>query len=182
MNRIQKALKENSPYELLISDLSFDDDHTPQKIVRGTELIKAVRAIQPDLKVLIFSIENRAKVVHSLFKNLDIHAYVPKARQDAKDLKIAIETLSKGKKYVSPNLKRTSGDQSYHDFSTLDKSIIAALISGKLQKEIPKYLEQLNIRPSGLSSVEKRLKLMRENLDFSTNEQLIAYCIETGIV
>jgi len=182
LNRIQKALREHEPYELLISDLSFDDDYTPQKIVRGTELIKAARAIQPDLKVLIFSIENRAKIVHSLFKNLDIDAYVPKARQDAKDLKIAIETLSKGKKYVSPNLKRTTADESYHDFSILDKGIIKALIEGKLQKEIPQHLEHLKIRPSGLSSVEKRLKLMKENLDFSTNEQLIAYCIETGVV
>ena len=59
LNRIRKALREQQPYDLLITDLSFDEDLS-QQISSGAELIKAARLIQPDLKVLIFSIENRA--------------------------------------------------------------------------------------------------------------------------
>jgi two-component system capsular synthesis response regulator RcsB len=51
-----------------------------------------------------------------------------------------------------------------------------------LQKEIPAYLQENNIRPSGLSSIEKRLNLMKEVLDFSKNEQLVAYCKDFGII
>ncbi len=83
--RIQKALRENQPYELLITDLSFEEDVPGQKITTGQELIKIVKQIQPDLKILVFSIENRASVANSLMKELDIDAYVPKARRDAQE-------------------------------------------------------------------------------------------------
>lgn len=182
LTRIQKALNENEPYELLITDLSFDDDHTQQKISKGTELIKVAKHMQPDLKVLVFSIENRTTVAHTLAQELGIDAYVPKARRDAQDLKLAIETIYKNKKYLSPNLKRTPEDRNHYDFTDFDKTILHLLSQGTLQKDIPFHLQQKNIKPSGLSSVEKRLNFIKEVLDFSTNEQLIAYCKDKHII
>ena len=38
------------------------------------------------------------------------------------------------------------------------------------------------IRPSGLSSIEKRLNNMKNVLEFSKNEQLVAYCKDMGII
>jgi two-component system capsular synthesis response regulator RcsB len=81
--RVQKALRDGDPYELIITDLSFDEDYPKQKLSGGRELIKALKEIQPDLKILVFSIENRALIANSLFKEYDIDAYVPKARHDA---------------------------------------------------------------------------------------------------
>jgi two-component system capsular synthesis response regulator RcsB len=43
-------------------------------------------------------------------------------------------------------------------------------------------LQENQIKPSGLSSLEKRLNHIREVLNFSNNEQLIAYCKDMGIV
>jgi two-component system capsular synthesis response regulator RcsB len=51
-----------------------------------------------------------------------------------------------------------------------------------LQKDIPDYLQQKEIKPSGLSSIEKRLNLMKESLGFTKNEQLVAYCKDFGLI
>lgn len=52
----------------------------------------------------------------------------------------------------------------------------------ELMVAIPGYLERQGIKPAALSSMEKRLKEMRQALNFSNNEQLAAYCKDIGIV
>lgn len=178
--RIQKSLRENQPYELLITDLSFEEDVPGHKITTGKELIKAARQLQPDLKVLVFSIENRSSIATALVKELNIDAYVPKARHDAKDLKAAIEVIYKNKQYVSPNLKQK--EENMHHFTDYDKVIVSLLSSGKSQKEMPDLLKQKKMEPSGLSSIEKRLNLIKTTLNISNNGQLIAHCIANKII
>ena len=53
--RITRAARAGNSYDLLITDLSFEEDDQKQNIPTGTELILAARAVQPDLKVLVFS-------------------------------------------------------------------------------------------------------------------------------
>ncbi|RYG04270.1 MAG: response regulator transcription factor [Chitinophagaceae bacterium] len=182
LKRIEKALNEGNAYELLITDLSFDEDVPKQQLADGPALIEAARALQPSLKVLVFSIENRASVANALVKNLKIDAYVPKARRDAQDLKLAIEAISKGKRYLSPNLKRLPGDQNTYVFSPYDITIISLLADGVPQKNIPRHLQEKDMKPSGLSSVEKKLSLLKTTLNIQSNEQLIAYCKDTNII
>lgn len=179
---IKKNVLSEQPYDLLITDLSFEEDHRKQKLLGGTELIAAVRALQPSLKVLVFSAENKVAVIDSLFKELAINAYVRKARHDAKELKLAIEAIAINKTYISEHLKQVVKQKNVHEFSSYDITIISLLSQGTLQKEIPAYLQKNNIKPSGLSSVEKRLNLMKEVLNFSKNEQLVAYCKDFGII
>ncbi|GGI23265.1 response regulator transcription factor [Pedobacter mendelii] len=178
--RIQKAIREGNPYELMITDLSFDDDYPKQKISGGKELIQAVKEVQPGIKVLVFSSENRALIANSIFKELNIDAYVPKARHDAKDLKLAIETIYRNKKYVSPNLRQK--ETHIHHFTDYDKMIVSLLSSGKTQKEMPDLLKENMMEPSGLSSIEKRLNTIKTSLNMTNNGQLIAYCIANKII
>jgi len=44
------------------------------------------------------------------------------------------------------------------------------------------HLIAMDIKPNGLSSTEKRLKTIREALELQSNEQLIAYCKDIGII
>ena len=44
--KIERALYDNEPYGLLITDLSFDTDHREQKLTNGKELIEAARKMQ----------------------------------------------------------------------------------------------------------------------------------------
>jgi two-component system capsular synthesis response regulator RcsB len=179
---IKKALKNDDPYDLLITDLFFEEDHNEQKISGGAELIKAIRNVQPELKIIIFSAEGKLAAIEALFKELDINGYVRKARNDAKDLKLAMNSVYEGHRYTSIDLKKAIKERNSHEFTAFDIEIISLLSKGTLQKSIPLYLHQNNIKPSGLSSVEKRFNLMKEVLGFSNNEQLIAYCKDMGII
>jgi len=180
LSRIKKALRDGSPYELLVTDLSFDEEtHHQPEITNGRDLIKAVKQLQPDIKVLVFSIENRITEARRLMADLGVDAHVPKARKDAQDLQLAITQLYVNKKYLSPNLKP---EEKSHDFTELDKAIIRLLLEGKSQKQIPNYLEKLKFGASSLSSVEKRLNIMRTALGFNNNGQLIAHCKDRNII
>lgn len=179
---LQNALRSQEPYDLLITDIYFEEDDFTQRLADGPALIAAARAIQPDLKVIVFSAESRPAVIDGLFKKLDIDGYVRKARRDAQNLKQAIDTIASGKTYLPTDLKRTMKSNNVYEFSTFDIAIIRLLAQGEHQKDIPGHLKRQNIKPSGLSSVEKRLNLMKEVLGFSKNEQLIAHCKDIGII
>lgn len=59
LSRIKMSLQENNPFELLITDLSFDEDHREQNIKNGQQLISAAKELQPNLKVIVFSVEKK---------------------------------------------------------------------------------------------------------------------------
>lgn len=182
LQKIQIAIRQSQSYDLLITDLYFDQDHREQKIQGGEALIAAVRKEQPDLKILVFSATGKAAVINTLFNKLDIDGYVSKGRNDAKELTKAMESISRNQRYVPTQLLRQAKQKNAHEFADIDIAIITQLTQGKRQQEIADYLLQNNIQPAGKSSIEKRLKLMKEAFDFSTNEQLIAHCIKTGII
>ncbi|WP_316806237.1 response regulator [Pedobacter agri] len=179
---IQKSLADEQPFDLLITDLSFEEDHRIQKLAGGVELIEAVKHIHPQIKVLVFSAETNPALIDNLFKGWQINAYVRKARHDAQDLKKAIEHISQHKTYLSESLKPAVKQKNAFEFTAYDVTIISLLSKGTLQKDIPNYLQQHNIKPSGLSSIEKRLGNLRDSLEFSKNEQLVAYCKDYGII
>jgi len=180
--RIKKALQEGEPYDLLVTDLSFEQDHIQQVLAGGEALVQAVKAVQPDIKVLVFSGESRSSVIDHLFKAHGINAYVRKARRDGQHLKEAFIKISEGTNYISLDIKKSIKESNLFEFSSVDVQIIKLLAEGILQKEIPYYLKQKNMKPSSLSSIEKRLNTMREVFEFNKNEQLVAYCIDKGVL
>jgi two-component system, NarL family, captular synthesis response regulator RcsB len=182
LTRLKNAIKENSPFELLITDLSFDGDGRKQTIAEGKDLIRVAKQLQPDLKVLVFSGEPNPAVAGQLFQQYHIDGYVRKGRQDTLELKEAIESLYKDKKYISPEFQQAIRAKNAHDFSTYDIIIISQLAKGTLQKNLPAYLQQQNITPSSLSSIEKRLNQIKEAFRFTNNEQLIAHCKDRKLI
>lgn len=180
--RISHALKDNAPYDLLITDLSFEEDHIPQNIKNGSCLIRAVKELQPRIKVLVFSAESKPILIDQLFKELSIDAFVRKARRDVTELKLALEAIGKNRKYLSIGLRQSIKESNTYEFREYDIVLITLLSKGMLQKDIPDYLVQHQIKPFGLSSVEKRLNYIKEALNFTKNEQLVAFCKDVGVI
>jgi DNA-binding NarL/FixJ family response regulator len=182
LKRINHALKTGNEYDLLITDLSFEEDEIPQTIDTGTELIKAVKELQPNIKVLVFSAESKGAIIDNLFKELNINAFVRKARRDVTELKQAFDAICNQKTYLSASLRRSIQYSNAYEFKEFDIILISLLSKGVLQKDIPTHLQAKKIKPSGLSSVEKRLNYMKEVLSFNNNEQLIAFCKDIGVI
>lgn len=180
--KIKKAIAANDSYDLLITDLYFEKDHREQQLAGGEDLIDAVKKLQPDIKILVFSAESKPQLIQNLFSQLQIDGYVRKARGDARELIRAINSIIDGQRYMPLLVAEQTRHKKAHDFTPYDITILSLMAAGKKQQEVPDYLKENSISPSGLSSVEKRLKYMREAFDFANNQQLIAHCIKMGIL
>lgn len=182
LQKIKANCKSGNSYDLLITDLYFEADHRTQELSGGIALMSAVKNIQPDLKIMVFSAEGKPSVIDMLFETHGIDGYVRKARHDARELKAAITQIANNQQYIPRQLSSIMRRQYSYHFTQYDITIISLLADGVLQKNIPSYLRQNNIRPSGLSSVEKRLSHIREALQLYKNEQLVIFCKDMGII
>lgn len=180
ISRIKMGIRENNPFELLITDLSFEEDHREQIIKNGQQLINVARTLQPDLKIIVFSVNKKQGITDELFEKLHINGYVRKAREDVKDLKKAIKSVYNNEKYISYDLK--GQEKNAFEFSEYDTLLISLLANGILLKDIPDYLKEKNIKPSSMSAVEKRLREIKDALLINSNEQLIAFCKDFGVI
>ncbi len=179
--KIQKSIRENEPYDLLITDLYYEEDHRKQEIKDGRELIQKIKEIQPFLKVIVFSAEHKSGVIDSLFKEYEINGYVRKARNDSKELKKSIASVYINENYLSLDMKQEVKKFNSYEFSAYDITVVTLLSKGVLQKNIPAHLLEKGIKYS-LSSVEKKLNSLKEDLEVSSNEQLVAFCKDIGII
>jgi len=182
LTMITTALRDGRPYDLLITDLFFQVDGTTKQLPDGIGLIKSAKQLQPDLKILVFSTESRQAAIRRLYDEFYIDGFVRKARGDAQDLKNAIEQIAKNRRYYPRDYRSTATQDNQHAFTTYDKTIIRLLADGYAQKNIPAWLENNDIQPSGLSSVEKRLSLIKKAMGFTKNEQLVLFCKEMGLI
>lgn len=182
LQKIINNCETKQPYDLLITDLHFEPDHRTQQITGGLPLISAVKKVQPDLRILVFSVESKPAVINMLFDTHEIDGYVRKARHDSQELKTAITKISQNERHIPQHLVQIMRRQHSYQFTEFDITLISLLAEGVPQKNIPFYLQQNNIRPWGLSSVEKRLNHIRETLQLYKNEQLVVFCKDMGII
>jgi DNA-binding NarL/FixJ family response regulator len=91
--KLKRASLDNDPYDLLISDLSFDEDATVQELKTGDQLVEKVRKEFPSLKIVVFSVEDKTFRVQTLFNDFKINAFVWKSRDGLKELKKAIQLI-----------------------------------------------------------------------------------------
>ncbi|MDR3023967.1 DUF5932 domain-containing protein [Chryseobacterium sp.] len=181
LGRIKKALETESPYELLIADLSFAKDHIPQKLQSGQELILEAKKIQPALKVVVFSVEKKAKAIDDLYKIYQVDGFVSKARRDGHDLKSTIWKIFNGETVIPQEVLNTMRHIS-SEVDTYDIKLLDLLSKGYKQSEISLYLKQHRMMPYSIRSIEKRLNELRDSLGAKNNIEMIVICKDIGLI
>ncbi|WP_213277464.1 DUF5932 domain-containing protein [Chryseobacterium indologenes] len=181
LGRIRTALERESPYELLIADLSFDKDHISQKLHSGQELIFEAKKLQPGLKVVVFSVEKKAKTIDDLYKIYKIDGFVGKARRDGQDLKSAIRKIFNGETVIPQEVLNTMRHIS-SEFDAYDMKLLELLAKGHKQSEISIYLKEHKMMPYGIRSIEKRLNELRDSLGAKNNIEMIVICKDIGLI
>ena len=180
--KARKAFKDNIPYELLITDLSFVKDHRKQKLASGEELLIKLKKEQPNLKVIVYSVEDKQQRVRTLFNEYHIDAYVCKGRKSLKELVKAIRTVSKGKKYLSPKVKNALSNKNDMEIDDYDIGLLKLLSKGMSQDEIAADLKGRSISPNSLSSIEKRLSKLKIYFKAQNAIHLIANAKDLGLI
>lgn len=181
--KIKRALNDNAPYDLLVSDLSFKTDHRENKLNSGDELIAAIKKVQPDIKTIVFSIEDKSFRIKSLFNDLGINAYVSKGRNSIPELKKAISEIFNDKTNIlSTKLSKALKDKSLIEIETYDIEILKLLSKGYILDEISSEFKTMNIIPNGSSTLEKCINRLKIYLKASNNVHLIAIAKDLGLV
>ncbi|PIF31078.1 DNA-binding NarL/FixJ family response regulator [Flavobacterium sp. 9] len=181
--KVKKALLDNEPYDLLISDLSFKTDHRKTTLTNGEDLIKAVNSVQPQLKKIIFSIEDKSYRIKSLFNDLGINAYVSKGRNSIEELRNAIEgTFRNEEKILSSDLSFSFNDKALIEIESYDISILQLLAQGYILEHISNEFKASCITPNGTSSIEKRINKLKIYFKANNNVHLIAIAKDFGLV
>ncbi|WP_304197139.1 response regulator [Flavobacterium alvei] len=181
--KVKKAIKDKRPYDLLISDLSFKTDHRETQLNSGDELIAAVKKLQPTIKTVVFSIEDKSFRIKSLFNDLGINAYVAKGRNSIPELIKAIKSVfANNSKIISPELSHALRDKSLIEIETYDIMLLKSLSKGLTVDEIGLDFKNSGIIPNGGSSLEKRISKLKIFFKANNNVHLIAIAKDLGLV
>jgi DNA-binding NarL/FixJ family response regulator len=181
--KLKAASLNNDPFDLLISDLSFDKDYNEQKITSGDELVKEVRKEFPSLKIAVFSVEDKPYRVQTLFNEHKINAFVWKSREGLRELKKAIQIIyNSASSYISPHVAGSLSKSKAVEISDYDIFLLESLSKGFLQEEISCKLKEINWSPTSVSTIEKRLKFLKEHFNAKNPAHLVSVAKDLGLI
>ena len=180
--KIKKAQFDQAPYDLLISDLSFLADGREIELQSGEELIAAVRKVQPDIAVIVLSVEDKPFKIRQLFDQFNVSGYVFKGRSSIQQLMQAIKIVFDGGEYLSPELIHVRNGKSLDEIDSYDISLLKLLAKGFNQKEIAKKFSETGISPHSVSAVEKKISRLKIYFQANNNVQIVAMAKDLGFI
>ena len=180
--KVKAAGLNDMPFDLVVTDLSFKADHRAQNLRSGDELALALKLNFPQLKVIVYSVEERIPMVRKLMKSHGVDAYVCKGRRGLLELETAIESVHNGQIFVSPQVAAALHKKSIMEIEDYDIELLKHLAKGMVQDEIAHEFKLHRIKPYSLSSVEKRIGLLRIQFGAKNATQLIATVKDLGLI
>lgn len=180
--KIRKAIHDGDPFDLLITDLSFIPDGRPTALNSGEDLIAAVRKIQPEIKIIVFSIEDKPFRIRTLFQKYLIAGYVFKGRNSIGELKKAISMAYANGIYISPALSHVRADNSVNEIDDYDIELLKLLSQGLTQSEISLDLKNRGVSPSSTSALEKRINRLKIYFRANNNVQIVVIAKDLGFI
>lgn len=180
--KIKRAEFDQKPFDLLITDLSFDADYREQKLRSGEALSAKIKEEYPELKVIMYSVEDRLQKVRTVINELGVKAYVCKGRYGLKDLTKAIDKVYHDQTYVSSHIAQALGPQQDLEIDDFDILLVEKLSQGYSQDEISSTFKKQKIKPSSLSSIEKRLNKLKVQFKANNAIHLVAKVKDLGLI
>jgi DNA-binding NarL/FixJ family response regulator len=169
----KNSLAANEPYGLLITDLSFKESHRKERLTSGADLLKALKAEYPSLKVIVYTMEDHPQRFVNLWNTGLIDAYVCKDRHGLENLREAMELVFKNETYITQSLADTVKQKNLVELDNYDMELLNLLAKGATQDEIQFHFKSKNMKPNSRSSIEKRLRELRNEFGAKTTIHLI---------
>lgn len=180
--KVKKAIHDKSPFDLLITDLSFKSDHREQNLKSGEDLVDILQVEHPNFKVIIYSVEDRLQKIKSLIANDNVKSFVCKGRRGLVELSEAIKTVYGNEKYCSPNIQYSLTQKLDFEIEDYDVELLKQLAKGHSQEELSQYFKAHSILPSSLSSIEKRLNRLKIQFNANNATHLVALVKDIGLI
>ena len=177
--RIKVAHADEQPFELLVTDLHFKQDHVTRNITSGIELIETARALQPNLKVIVNSMEDNPMKINRLFKEQKIDGYVCKGRHGLTELVSALQEVYHNRTYYSPQINLNVADNVIQ-LDDFDLNILNGLADGLTKKEVSQKFKKEHISPSSESTIDKRISRLYDEYGAKNTTNLLFKLVKEG--
>jgi two-component system response regulator NreC len=106
-------------------DILLLDVHLPD--TGEEELLKKIRTVHPELKILYLTIMRGTRYIHKLIRH-DIHGYILK-NTSIEELVKALNSVSEGKKYFSKEINIIDTDQDFRNTVTIEDRKVDEILS-----------------------------------------------------
>lgn len=174
--KYKKAILDEEPYDLLITDLSFEDDHREQKLTSGDELATKIRETDADTKIIVYSVEKKFSKIKKLIEIVGLNGYVCKGRNGLDELVTSIKEVYTGNTYLSPEARPALTKKDVMELNDFDIEILKHLADGHIQKDIGKLMF------ASTSSVEKRLNALKIVFRAKNATHLVSIIKDLGLI
>lgn len=171
--KIQRALQDGAPFDLLISDLSFLNTNADHQLRSGQELIQAAKELQPSIKTIAFSLLNKQHIIQELIEDIGADAYVCKSMHGGKELLKAIQAINTDEIYLCPIAKAAFEQKNVFELNDYEAQLLQLLANGYKQTDICNYFKSQNITPNSRRSIEDHLSKLRDYFNANTTTQLV---------
>jgi DNA-binding NarL/FixJ family response regulator len=172
------------PFQILFTDLSFNNATEETNISCGEELIKAIKENCFDIKICVITGHTETNKVYNIINNLKPNAYLLKSKCNASEISFALQKMLKNECYYTHEIHQ----------KLMRRNIVEILMDTmaiQILKELPNQLKICNlegiiVKHDGtkvkLRSIEAKLANLRIDLNAKNNIDLILKAKELGII
>lgn len=181
--KLIKAVLDEEPFDLLISDLSFKTDgFLEPKLKNGEELISASKKIQENLKTIVYTIEDRTTLLKRLKDELAVNSIILKGLNSLQELCTAIDKLNVEENYFPIEVLQIIKNDSTTSIESYDIKLLELLSEGFSQQEISNIFKEKTIKPASVSAIEKRIGDLKGILKANNSIHLISIAKDMCII
>lgn len=172
--KVKKAAQEEEPYDLIITDLLFKQDHRERRLTSGEALVYELRAEFESLSIIVYTHEDHFQTVRILINDYGANAYVCKSRISDKELPKALKKVFGGELFLSKQVENALTEKHENEISDYDLYLMRLIAEGYQQSEIGKRFRQSKIYPNSTSSIEKRLNILKDQFLAKNTTHLVS--------
>ncbi|MCG1035058.1 response regulator transcription factor [Polaribacter sargassicola] len=179
-----KSNVKTNPFQLIFTDLSFDNLTEDTNLDGGEELIKAIKNNDFDIKIAVITGHTETNRVFNVINNLKPNAYLLKSKCDGTEIGFAIKKMMTNdyyytheihQKIMRRNIIQIQMDEvAIHILKELPNHPKIANLEGIIKKVDGTFLK--------LRSIETKLSNLRIDLNANNNTDLVLKAKELGII
>ncbi|MBT3740894.1 DNA-binding response regulator, NarL/FixJ family, contains REC and HTH domains [Polaribacter sp. Hel1_33_78] len=174
----------SNPFQLLFTDLSFDNITEESDLGGGEELIKAIRNNEFDIKIGVITAHTETNRIYNVISNLNPNSYLLKSKSSATEIGFAVQKMLANEYYYTHEIHQKILRRNVVQIQMDDVAI-------QILKELPNHSKISNLegvikKNNGtaikLRSIETKLANLRTDLNANNNTDLILKVKELGII
>ena len=182
--RLIKASEKRAPFQILFTDLSFDNNTKETQLKDGEALIKAIRTNDIEIKVGVITGHTETSRVYNIINNIKPDACLLKCTCGSVELGFAVQKMLQNEYYYTHEVHQKILRRRVVQIKIDDVSL-------QILKELPNHskisnLEGVIAKNDGikikLRSIETKLANLRTDLNAINNTDLILKAKELGVI